>query len=165
MVMAHQKGNCGSSFLALVIPATYISILLASFPKRSWYILAYPGLQHHLSTPGSEFTFALLSYSTQHVCMLAKLLHSVLLFASPWTAAHQAALSMGFCRQEYWSGLPCLPPGDLPNPGIKPASLMSPALAGGFFTTSTTWEATPPHNTFQFLSPPGKHANPKIIFH
>ena len=47
-----------------------------------------------------------------------------------WTIAHQAPLSMGFSRQEYWSGLPCPPPGDLPNPGIEPTSLMSPALAG-----------------------------------
>ena len=65
----------------------------------------------------------------------------VWLFATLWTIAHQAPLSMGFSRQEYWSGLSCSPPGDLPNPGIKPASLMSPALAGGFFTTSATWEA------------------------
>ena len=48
---------------------------------------------------------------------------------------------MGFSRQEYWSGLPSPPPGDLPNPQIEPTSLMSPALAGGFFTTSATWEA------------------------
>ena len=48
---------------------------------------------------------------------------------------------MGFSRQEYWSGLPCPPPGDLPYPAIKPMSLMSPALSGGFFITSTTWEA------------------------
>ena len=48
---------------------------------------------------------------------------------------------MGFSRQEYWSEFPCPSPGDLPEPGIKPASLMSPALAGGFFTTSATWEA------------------------
>ena len=59
------------------------------------------------------------------------------LTATPWTAACQASRSMGFSRQGYWSGLPCLPPGDLPNPGIKLASL---ALAGGFFTTSATWE-------------------------
>jgi len=55
-----------------------------------------------------------------------------------WTAAHQAPLSKGFSRQEYWNGLPCSPPGDLPDPGIEPASLMSLALAGEFFTT---WEA------------------------
>ena len=60
---------------------------------------------------------------------------------TPWTVAHQAPLFMGFSRQEYWSGLPCPPPGDLPNPGTEPASLMSSALAGGFFTTSITWEA------------------------
>ena len=56
-----------------------------------------------------------------------------------WTVAHQAPLSMRFSRQ-YGSGFPC-PPGDLPNPGTAPKSLMSPALAGGFFTTSATWEA------------------------
>ena len=58
-----------------------------------------------------------------------------------WTVTHQAPLSMGFSRQEYWSRLSCPPPGDLLDPGIEPASLMSPALAGGFFITSTTWEA------------------------
>ena len=52
----------------------------------------------------------------------------------------QAPVSMGFSRQEYWSGLPCLPPGDLPNLGIDPESLTSPALAAGFLTTSATWE-------------------------
>ena len=59
---------------------------------------------------------------------------------TPWTVAHQTPLSMGFSRQEYWSGLPCPPPGALPDPGIEPTSLMSPALPGGFFTTSATWE-------------------------
>ena len=61
-------------------------------------------------------------------------------FATPWTAAHQAPLSKGFSRQEYWSGLPCPSPGDLPHPRIKPTSLMSIALAGRFFTTSAAWE-------------------------
>ena len=56
----------------------------------------------------------------------------VRLFMTLWLVAHQAPLSMGFPRQAYWSGLPFPPPGDLPDPGIKP---MSPALAGGFFTT------------------------------
>ena len=63
------------------------------------------------------------------------------LFATLWTVAHRAPLSMGFSRQEYWSGLPCTPPGDLPDPRIEPVSLASPALGGGFFTTSATWEA------------------------
>ena len=65
----------------------------------------------------------------------------VQLFATPWTVAHQVPLSMGFSRQGFWSGLPCLPPGDLPNPGIKFLSLMCPELAGGFFNTSVTLEA------------------------
>ena len=60
---------------------------------------------------------------------------------TPWTVARQAPLSMGFSRQEYWSGLLCPPPGNLPDPAIKLSSLMSPALAGEFFTTSATWEA------------------------
>ena len=61
--------------------------------------------------------------------------------ATLWTVAHQAPLSMAFSRQEYWSGLPCPPPGNLPHPEIEPMSLTSPALASGFFTTSATWEA------------------------
>ena len=58
-------------------------------------------------------------------------------FATLWTVAHQAPLSVGFSRQVYYSGLPRPPPGNLPNPRIEPTSLMSPALAGRFF--STTW--------------------------
>ena len=62
-----------------------------------------------------------------------------------WTLAHQAPLSMGFSRLEYWSWLPCPPPGDLPDPGIKlgvePVSLTSPALVDRFFISSNTWEA------------------------
>ena len=57
----------------------------------------------------------------------------VRLCVTPWTVARQPPLSMGFSRPEYWSGLPCPPPGDLPNSGIEPVSLTSPALAGGFF--------------------------------
>ena len=58
-----------------------------------------------------------------------------------WIIACQASLSMAFTRQEHWSGLPCPPPKDLPDPDMEPASLMSPALAGRFFITSATWEA------------------------
>ena len=65
----------------------------------------------------------------------------VRLFAIPWTVDCQAPLSMGLSRQEYWRGLPCPPPGDPPDPGVKPSYLMSLALAGGFFTTRATWEA------------------------
>ena len=65
----------------------------------------------------------------------AKLLSRVQLYATPWTVAFQAPLSMGLSRQEYWSGLPCPPPGDLPNPGIERVSLISPALTGGLYET------------------------------
>ena len=63
--------------------------------------------------------------------MCAYLLSHVQLFATPWTVAHQAPLSVGFPRQEHWSALPFSSPGDCPDPGIK---LTSSALAGGFFT-------------------------------
>ena len=81
-------------------------------------------------------------------CMLSCFSH-VWLFATLCkklaTVAHQDPLSMGFSRQEYWSGLPFPPPGDLPNPGIEP---VSHALAGGFFTPRATWESS----TFIYLS-------------
>ena len=63
--------------------------------------------------------------------MISLLLSCVWLFATPWTIAHQVPPSMGFSRQEYWSGLPCPPPGNLPDPGIEPRS---PPSAGRFFT-------------------------------
>ena len=75
-----------------------------------------------------------------HACMLGRFSH-VQLIATLWIVAHHAPLSMGFSRQEYWSGLTFLPLGDLPNPWMEPTSLRSPALAGGFFTTNATWEA------------------------
>ena len=65
----------------------------------------------------------------------------VQLCVTPRMVAFQASLSIGFSRQEYESGLPCLPPEDLPNPGIEPTSLTSPALTVTLFTTSATWEA------------------------
>ena len=130
---------------------------------------------------------------------------SCLTLRPPWTVARRAPLSMGFSRQQYWSGLPLpspedlpntgikpgspslqadslpseppekslpswgatttrkvksqgsdsrySPPGDLPNPGIEPMSLLSPALAGRFFTTSTTWEANSTHTVEYFIQP------------
>ena len=71
-------------------------------------------------------------------------------FATLWTVAHQD--SMGFPRQKYWSGLPFPPPGDLPNPGIETASLPSPVLAGGFFTTSATWEVPISIHIYTYIS-------------
>ena len=75
-------------------------------------------------------------------------------FATPWAVARQGPVSMGFPRQEYWSGLPFLSPGGLPDPGIKP---LSPALAGGFFTTEPPGKPNIPSwnnkTDVKFLSP------------
>ena len=77
--------------------------------------------------------------SQDSVCMLH---HSALSdSAAPWTVARQAPLSMEFSRRECWSGLPCPSQGDLPDAGFERTSLLSPALAGGFFTTGNPWEA------------------------
>ena len=79
---------------------------------------------------------------TQHLnCLPSKPLQSYLALVTPWTIASQVSLSMGFSRQEHWSGLLSPSPGYLPDPRIEPVFLMTPALTGGFFTTSTTWEA------------------------
>ena len=69
-----------------------------------------------------------------------RLISHVQLFVTQWNAARQAPLSVEFSRQEYWSGSSCPPPGDLPDPGMEPVSLISPALAGRFLTTNATWE-------------------------
>ena len=71
-----------------------------------------------------------LTLTTIVLCVLCHCSH-VWLFVTLWTVAHQASLSLGFSRQEYWSGLPCPTPWDLPNPGIEPMSFTSPVLAGG----------------------------------
>ena len=73
-------------------------------------------------------------------CYVLSSCSHVWLFVTPCTIAHQLPLSMGFSRQEYWSGLPFPSPGNLPDPGIEPTSLMSPALSGEFFFTTEPTE-------------------------
>ena len=103
-----------------------------------------------------------ISYMIPHllICAVLNRFSCVQLFETLWTIACQALLSMGFSRQEYYSGLPFLPKGDLPNPAIEPKSLMSPVLAGKVFTPSTTWKA---HllNTLFYLS---LRSNIQIIY-
>ena len=108
--------------------------------SKSWTRLSNFTSLYHVACQMFNLYFL---FSTQSIlrCMLS---HSscIRLCATLWTEAHQAPLSMRFSRQQYWSfGLPFPSPGDLPNPGIEPESLMSPALTGGVFTTSATWEA------------------------
>ena len=80
-------------------------------------------------------------------CAMPSNFSLVQLFANLWTVTHQASLSMGFLRQEYWSVVPCPPPEDLPDPGIKSVSLMSPALAGRFFNTMPPGKPTLDNNS------------------
>ena len=98
------------------------SLLQRIFPEPGlnlWKILYY------LNHQGGPFDYACA------VCVLSR----IQLFVTAWTEAHQMSLSVGFPRQEHWSGLPFHSPGDLPDPGNKTTPLASPALAGGFFTT------------------------------
>ena len=83
--------------------------------------------------PGNGQTITMYSVGLllMHVCMRAK--SYLTLLGPPQTVTHQAPLSTGFSRQEYWSGLPFPSPGDLPNPGIEPTSPLPPALAGRIF--------------------------------
>ena len=124
------------SFSFSISPSNEYSGLI-SFSLAWLNLLAVQGtlkslLQHHSwSIHSSVLSFP---YGPTLPCVCTKSLR-VRLFAPLWTAAHQAPLSMEFSRQEYWSGLPFPSPiGDLPNLGIEPSSLTSPALAGGFFT-------------------------------
>ena len=134
--------------------ATSQDLLSVGFPRQEywrWLPIPSPG---DLPNPGMEPTSPALEgrffttelpgkpkiQTTKAQCILS-CFSRIRLFANPQTIACQASLSMGFSRQESWSGLPCPPPGDLPNSGIKPGPLMSPALAGRCFTTSTSCEA------------------------
>ena len=95
----------------------------------------------YFSSERNPWPWRKLRYQISCICVrMLSCFSRVQPFGTLWPVAYQVPLSMGFSRQEYWNGLPFLLPWDLPNPGLKPASLMSPALACGFFT----------------LAPPGK---------
>ena len=105
-----------------------------SVPSRKWTGQDFPD--------GAVARFQA-SNAFYHACVLSHF-SRVQFFATLWTIARQTPLSMGFSRQEYWSGLPHPPPRDLPGPGTEPVLLTSPALTGGFFTTSVAWGAQHP---------------------
>ena len=106
-----------------------------------------------IKSPGSFLPFCFSSFRmvNECTCMLRRF-SRVRLCVTPWTVALQALLSMGFSRQEYWSGLQCSPPGGLPDPGIKPAPLRSPELAGRFLTASATSVSQSVSQSVQLLS-------------
>ena len=143
------------SFSFSIIPSKEIPGLV-SF-RMDWLdLLAVQGtlkslLQHHSSEASILQRSAFFTFQLSHPYMTTgktialtrrTFVASVMSnSATLWTVARQAPLSMRFSRQESWSGLPFPPPGDLPDLRIEPVTLMSLALAGGFFTISTTWEA------------------------
>ena len=102
----------------MVTPRPSSHVILTA-PPRKWKAQTRPCAR---SVTSGIFQSATLSSSIFHT-------------ETPWTVAHQAPLPMGFSREEDWSGLPFPSPETLPNPGVEPTSLMSPAWAGGFFTT------------------------------
>ena len=92
------------------------------------------------SLPSYKSWPLLITYRATVCCAMLRHFSCVWL-CDPWTVARQALLSLGFSRQKYCSALPCPPPGDLPDSGTEPTSLMFPALAGGFIITSAIWGA------------------------
>ena len=110
-------------------------------------------LEQHgaLKLRGSMYTWFFFTVYVLRVCVHACCGFSrVWLFVTPWTVAHQAPLSMGFSRQEYWSGLPCPPPGDLSDPAMEPESPIFPALQTDSLPVSP-WASPMYYSTAQFM--------------
>ena len=129
--------------LNLKVEKYVVSYLGRAQPLSCYFVLEYQstGMNSHGSAWVSSVSC--LGIKLNHVC--ACVLSRIWLFAALWTVAHQTPLSMEFSRQEYWSGLSFPSPGDLPNPGIEPESLVSPALAADFVPLhhlgSLSWDA------------------------
>ena len=127
--------------------ACQASLFMEFFRQEYWGVLQFPP-PGDLPDPGMQpmsprlLHWQGILYTTGKPLWLfwlnAKSLQSCPLFVTPWTVDSQDPLSMSFFRQEHWSGLPCPPSGDLPDPGNEPVSFISPALAGRVFTTSST---------------------------
>ena len=120
--------------------------LLKKFPSIAQFSLPCMCVQMLSYLQSQSFLNVYHVSSQQSLCTIVsyacvKFLRLCPILCDPMDVARQASLSMGFSRQEYWSGLPFPSPGDLPDPGIEPRSLMSPALAGRLFTTSAPGEA------------------------
>ena len=139
----------GLQHTRLPCPSPFLRGCSNSHPLSQW---CYPTISSSVapfsSCPQSfpeSVSFPMRWLFTWTYCVLSHFSHARH-FVALWTVACQAPLSMGFSRANYWSGLPCPLPGDLPDPGIKPTShyISRPALAGGFFTTSAIWEALIP---------------------
>ena len=128
------------SFLHGILQTRILEWVAISFSRAS----SRPrGQNPSLTSPALTSAFFTTSTTWEAPQKASQSVHSlshVWLFVTPWNVARLAPFSMGFSRQEYWGGLLFPSPGDLPNPRIEAVSLMSSSLAGGFFTTSATWE-------------------------
>ena len=143
----HVSLQIKSNSLKLLRQASLILLVLPAFAPGAKSLQSCPALCDPIdgSPPGSPVPGILQARTLEWVAISfsnawmwkvkVKSLSRVRLLATPWTAAYQAPPSMGFSRQEYWSGLLWLPPRDRPDPGTELESLMSPALAGRLFTT------------------------------
>ena len=153
---ANQLANIKPDNLVLIEVFLICNVVLISAVQQSDSVIFIYMCMHYFVysfllwfIPGHHIQFPVRNSSTLfippvHTCMLSSF-SRVQLFATLWTIAHQAPLSLGYPRQEYLGGLSCPPPGDLSNPGIEITSHEPPALAGGFFTSSAAWEA--PHSS------------------
>ena len=119
LVMVSAIQQCKSAMIMYI----YVCVFTSSWTSLPSHILHF-------------LVWAVLCSQGRGTCVLS-CFSCVWLCETIWTVAHQAPLSMGFSRRESWNGLPFPMPGDLPDPGIEPTSVLSPALAGRFFTTST----------------------------
>ena len=139
--------------------ATHSSILALIIPRKE-LPGGYSPWNHKESDMTEQLTLSLSFFSHIHIytCMHPKLLQSCMTLCDPMDYSLPGFSVHGKStpsRQEYWSGLPWLPPGYLPNPGIKPASLKSPALADRFLMTSTTWQDPTCIHTHQYITRDG----------
>ena len=142
----YERSSCKLLKMQMCVPSVSAAAAAAAKSLQSCPTLCDPT---DSSPPGSAVPGILQARTLEWVAISfsiawkwkvkAKLLSLVRLVATPWTAAYQAPPSMGFSRQDYWSGLPFAPSEDLPDPGIEAVSLVSPKLAGRFFTTSATY--------------------------
>ena len=103
--------------------STYLSCLENPRDGGAWWAAIYGVAQSQIGLKQLSSSSSSTYLSTWHAYVCAKSFCHIWLFATLWTVAYQAPLSQVFCRQQYWSELPCLPPGSLPDPGIEPASL------------------------------------------
>ena len=137
--MKHLVKLCSMERSAKIHPGQILFITVDFYLPKSKFHSLSEALWGRKSTVTFILVIPRVLFSVLWDCVCS--LSRVRLFVTPGTVARRAPLSMGFSRQEHWSGLPCPSPGNLPHPGIKPAYLVPPALANGFFTAGTAWSS------------------------